>query len=288
MIASNGLFLFASLFALMFAPKCSGSLDLIAVCGCLLMAMAVRSGAIQAIPTYARDRAGRFLALILVLIAWAAFSAGMAGFNEAYQPLRFAKCLFHFGGCYALMGFYCRVYGDRATTRVIEHFWLALVAHGAVMLLMFQFPAVNQFYLEHILDADCGDSQFGERISENRIGGLTSSWDAVSGFQSLGLLLLPVLYALPNMRIPKPLLIAAVPLLLFSMAISGTTGIVTLVLFMVVTVFSFGRHARQKHLSRAMALGALRRSGWLGIQFLLDQWIAQIDFDRPKRVHDRR
>jgi hypothetical protein len=64
-------------------------------------------------------------------------------------------------------------------------------------------------------------------MSAPRIGGLTSSWDATSGVNALGLLFLFVFDKnFIQTLAPKPILLLAIPLFLFAMSISGTTGFI--------------------------------------------------------------
>jgi hypothetical protein len=154
---------------------------------------------------------------------------------DTYQVLRFGRVIANFVGTTALVSIYYRWFGEQAAGVVLRHLFHCLVLHALVMVVMFYSPAFRDVIVNKIVQADPDSRTYHAKATGYRIAGLTDSWDALSGLQSLGLLMLPILLT-RQPAISFSYAILATPLLLFSVAISGRTGFVTAASLMPITL----------------------------------------------------
>ena len=113
----------------------------------------------------------------------------------------------------------------------MRHLFHCLVIHALIMTGMFLSPTFRDVVVNQIVQADPDSRTYLAKATGYRIAGLTDSWDALSGLQSLGLLILPVLLTRQS-GLSFTYAIVATPILLFSVAISGRTGFVTLAILL--------------------------------------------------------
>src|SRR5690606_7465507 len=126
-----------------------------------------------------------------------------------------------------LVRIYFFYYKENLGQTLLYHLWLCIVCHALIMVLMFLVPAINDFVLTQLVQLDVNNRSFEDRMEGNRIGGLTGSWDAASGIQSLGVLLIPFILAYRGgNKTRKRLIYLTIPLTLWSIFISGVTGLV--------------------------------------------------------------
>ena len=75
----------------------------------------------------------------------------------------------------------------------MRHLFHCLVIHALIMVGMFGSPTFRDLVVNQIVQADPDSRNYLAKATGYRIAGLTDSWDALSGLQSLGLLMLPIL-----------------------------------------------------------------------------------------------
>jgi hypothetical protein len=145
--------------------------------------------------------------------------------------LRFGRIIVNFLGVAALVSIYYRWFGPTAGQVIMRHLFHCLVIHAMIMLGMFVSPLFRDLIVNQVVQADPSSRTYLAKATGYRIAGLTDSWDALSGLQSLGLLMLPILLTRQS-GLTYGYAIAATPILLFSVAISGRTGFITLSLLL--------------------------------------------------------
>ncbi|MFW6222068.1 MAG: hypothetical protein ACOC3T_00500, partial [Bacteroidota bacterium] len=148
--------------------------------------------------------------------------------TDMYQPLRFLRCIVNTVGVASLLSLYVKHYESNAGTRLVKDLWFCLLFHAVIITIMFLVPPVNEFIIMHVRKVDPNSEHFKTLLDGNRIGGLTASWDATSGMQSLGIILLPAFWVKGYKNIF--MVLGVIFFSLFSMFLSGATGFITLAL----------------------------------------------------------
>ncbi len=223
------------MFLLIYGPKTSGWLDVVSITSVVLVAVHFSILNTTHIPVAARNRMLTLLAAFGLLLGYATGHHLCQLDPNSYQVLRFGRVIVNFLGVAALVSLYYRWLGDAASSLILRHLLHCLVIHAAIMLCMFQSDGFRDLIVNHVVQADPDSRTYLAKATGYRIAGLTDSWDALSGLQSLGLLMLPVLLT-RQVRFSYVYAILATPLLLFSVAISGRTGFVTSAILMPVAV----------------------------------------------------
>lgn len=211
-------------FLIIFGPKLNNGIDAIPVACLIAVAAAICQPRGHQIP-YSLWKSGSIaLGVMTLLGAHAALHFLNTPDADPYQTLRFGRIVVNLLGVIALLSMYIRKHGARAKRIVGKDVLDCLVIHAGIMFLMLISPqfrnAINSFVA-------LGDD-LGTQLSKSdgsRISGLALSWDALSGLQSLGLLMLPSMITREGLSSLYTAI--AAPLLVFAVCISGRTGIVT-------------------------------------------------------------
>lgn len=222
------------MFLLIYAPKIAGKIDLISLVCLFIFAFALRRGMIKNLQKSIVRPTINYLIFGAIMLVYVTFLVGLNGLNDLYQILRFGRIIVNILGLFGLVAIYNNYYKLNYGSLLLYHLWLCIISHAFIMLLMFYIPALNHFVINYLIQLDVGHRSYEVRSLGNRIGGLTNSWDATSGIQALGLLLLPlVLNRFCFTKKRRLLVLATIPLSLFAVGISGVTG---LLVFMVLGV----------------------------------------------------
>lgn len=215
------------MFLLVFGPKISGWLDVVSVASVVCVGVHFLTLNTRHIPASTFAKIFAMTGGILLLLTYATGHYLAQPDADPHQVLRFGRVLVNATGVAALVSMYYHWYGDDAKFVIGRHLYHCLVAHAAIMLAMFISTDFRHAIVNHVVQADPNSRTFAAKASGYRIAGLTDSWDALSGLESLGLLMLPILLSrFPDFSVSYAT--ATAPLLLFAVAISGRTGFVTL------------------------------------------------------------
>jgi hypothetical protein len=230
--------LIVPMFLLIFGPKTSGWFDVVSVTACLLILFHFLFLNTSHIPRGTWHRSLLTLACLSLLFLWAGGHCLARVDANTYQVLRFGRVIVNFLGAAALVSIYYRHFGQSAHSNIIRDVFDCLVVHAVIMLWMFYSTPFRDLIVNQVVQADPDSRTYLAKASGYRIAGLTDSWDALSGLQSLGLLMIPILLT-QRAGISYAYAMLATPLLLFSVAISGRTGFVTCaMLFPVALLFA--------------------------------------------------
>ncbi|MCA9148216.1 MAG: hypothetical protein KDA92_02890 [Planctomycetales bacterium] len=214
------------MFLLIFGPKSNGWLDVVSLTSSFLLVIHFFFYNGTHIPVTAKHRMSLVLAAFAVLLAYASGHLLANPDASNYQVLRFGRVIVNFAGIGCLISMYFRRYGEQASRVILQHLFGCLVAHAVVMLTMYYSHSFRDLIVNQVVQADPDSRTYLAKLTGYRIAGLTDSWDALSGLQCLGLLMIPLLLT-NNVGISYTLAICSAPLLIFSVAISGRTGFVT-------------------------------------------------------------
>ncbi len=218
--------LLAAMFLLIFGPKINGWIDVVSLTSLAVVAFHVLALNLSHVPSAVRWRTGTLFGLFTLLLAYASTHGLWAGHDSYFQTLRFGRVVINGLGCAALVSLYYRVLGKEAGATILRHLFHCLVLHAILMLGMFVSPTFRDLIVNQVVQADPDSRTYLAKALGYRIAGLTDSWDALSGLQSLGLLMVPLLVTRQRHFSFVYAGIASL-LLLFSVAISGRTGILT-------------------------------------------------------------
>jgi hypothetical protein len=237
------------MFLLIFGPKSSGWIDVVSITSLLLIVAHFLCLNTRHIPSGAKHRIAALLAAFLALFVFAIVHYRVHVNPSAYQVLRLGRVMVNLLGVSALISFYYRWLGSSASRDILRHLFHCLVIHALIMAGMFYSPTFRDLVVNQIVQADPDSRSYLAKATGYRIAGLTDSWDALSGLQSLGLLMLPILLTRPC-GLSYLYAGVATPFLLFSIAISGRTGFVTLAVLLPVAL----RYADLRKMHRATLL----------------------------------
>jgi len=175
------------------------------------------------------------------MLGYAVILFAVYGLKDTFQILRFGRIIINILGIFGLVRIYYSYYREDLGRVLLFHLWLCIISHAFIIMLMFLVPPVNNFVLTQLVQLDEGNRSFEARILGNRIGGLTGSWDAASGIQSLGILMLPFVFTyVGNNKGKRRLIYLTIPLSLGSIFLSGVTGLVNIgIIGVVFLVFHF-------------------------------------------------
>lgn len=218
--------LLLAMFLLIFGPKINGWIDVVSLTSLVVVAFHFLSLNLSHMPHAVRWRMGILFFLFSVLLAYASTHGLWSGHDSYFQTLRFGRVVINGLGCAALVSFYYRAFGHEASSTIMGHLFHCLVLHAFLMLGMFISPAFRDLIVNQVVQADPDSRTYLAKALGYRIAGLTDSWDALSGLQSLGLLMVPLLVTRQRQFSYVYAAMASL-LLLFSVAISGRTGILT-------------------------------------------------------------
>jgi hypothetical protein len=238
------------MFLMIFGPKASGWIDVVSITSFTVIGAHFLWLNTAHIPNGTKHRIAALVAAFFALFLFS-LSHYLAQFDpNAYQVLRFGRVLINFLGALALVSIYYRWFGASASQVIVRHLFHCLVIHGLIMLGMFYSPPFRDVIVNQIVQADPDSRTYLAKASGYRIAGLTDSWDALSGLQSLGLLMLPILLTRSS-GLSYLYASVATPILLFSVAISGRTGFVTLAVLLPIAL----RYADYRRMHQATLLG---------------------------------
>ena len=232
----------AFMFFMIFSPKIGGTIDSLSFFCFFVFIISFLIDKRLVLPKAIARPTALFLTFGLTMIAYSFIIKSLNGVVDNYQVLRFGRVIINCLGVFGLMRLYLFYYRFNAYyERVLFHLWVCIILHGTLMLLMFAFSSVNQFVITQLVQMDESNRSFETRFLGQRIGGLTSSWDAASGVQSLGILMLPFVL---NYREWSPflrrLIYLTIPISLVAIFISGVTGLVNIVIVgLILFVFNF-------------------------------------------------
>ena len=217
------------MFLLIYAPKIGGKIDSLSIVAILLFSLALNKKTIISLPKRITKPTILYLLFGSFMFIYSINLFVIYNLSDIYQILRFGRIIVNVLGVFGLVVFYYGYYKDLYGQMLLYHLWLCIIAHAFLMLLMFVLPSVNNFVITQLVQIDEANRSFETRILGQRIGGLTGSFDATSGIQALGLLLLPFVFK--NFATTKKrsiLLYLTIPITLFSIGISGVTGFVVI------------------------------------------------------------
>lgn len=221
-------------FLIIFGPKLNNGIDVIPVSCLIAVAAAICQPRGHRIPDGLWKSGAIAVGAMSLLGAHAALHFLNTPAPDPYQALRFGRIVVNLLGVIALLSMYIRKHGAQAKRIIGRDVLDCLVVHAGIMFLMLISPhfrnAINSFVA-------LGDD-LGTQLSKSdgsRISGLALSWDALSGLQSLGLLMLPPM--ITREGISSLYTAIAAPLLVFAVCISGRTGIVTAGLLLPVAIY---------------------------------------------------
>lgn len=229
------------MFLLIYAPKVGGSLDSMSLFCFLIFLWSVFRRKKFNIPNYIAAPTLKYLFFGAIMLAYALLLFALYGLRDTYQIFRFGRIIINILGILGLVRIYYMYYQENLGRVLLYHLWLCIISHAIIMVLMFLSPAVNSFVLTQLVQLDETNRSFESRMEGNRIGGLTGSWDAASGIQSLGILMLPfILVYAGNSQFKRKLIYLSIPLSLCSIFLSGVTGLVNIaVVGVVFLIFHF-------------------------------------------------
>lgn len=234
------------MFLLIFSPKIGGSLDSLSIVCMLTFFVSFLTDRNINFRKNILSSTLLYLGFGLVMLAYSILLKSLYGLNDNYQILRFGRVIVNVLGIFGLVRLYLFYYQDEYGKKLVFHLWSCVICHAILMVLMFLVPAVNEFVITKLVQMDEENRTFERRLLGQRIGGLTNTWDAASGVQSLGILLFP--FAIKYSSISKNrkwLLYCTIPLTLISILISGVTGMVNIIVVgFVITIVNF------KHLKK--------------------------------------
>src|SRR5690606_36251721 len=232
------------MFLLIYAPKVGGRFDSLSVfCFLVFIWSFFRSNHKPKVPKYLMKPVSAYLIFGGIMVCYSVILFALYGLRDTFQMMRFGRIVINVMGILGLTSIYYSYYKERLGRVLLYHLWLCIIAHAIIIMLMFIFPPINEFVLTQLVQMDEGNRSFETRMLGNRIGGLTSSWDATSGVQSLGILMLPFVLAYAGNTVTKRRLIyLTIPLSLAAIFLSGVTGLVNIVVICVVfSIFLFTR-----------------------------------------------
>jgi hypothetical protein len=224
------------MFLLIFGPKSSGRVDVVSITSLLLIVAHFLCLNTRHIPTGTKHRVTALLGVFLALLVFAIVHFHVHVNPSGYQVLRFGRVIVNFLGVAALVSFYYRWLEGSASRVILRHLFHCLVIHAFIMAGMFQSPTFRDVVVNQIVQADPDSRNYLAKATGYRIAGLTDSWDALSGLQSFGLLMLPILLTRPS-GLSYWYAGIATPFLLFSVAISGRTGFVTVAALLPIALY---------------------------------------------------
>ncbi|TYR36885.1 hypothetical protein FXV77_06820 [Sphingobacterium phlebotomi] len=243
------------MFLLIYSPKIGGSIDSMSIFCSLTFVM---SFLVDQRTTIFKNIGRPTLMYILfgaVMVGYVLILKAFYGLTDNYQVLRFGRVIINVLGIFGLVRLYIFYFrGENYGERLIFHLWCCVIAHSVLMLLMFLIPAVNNFVLTQLVQLDENNRTFETRLLGQRIGGLTSTWDAASGIQSLGILLLPfILHYKRHSKKARILIYLSIPISFIAIFVSGVTGLVNIVVVSVLLLL-FNFRYLQKYIGRAIKL----------------------------------
>lgn len=215
------------MFLLIYSPKVAGTLDTLSIASFLVFIASLVTGNVGRMNETVKKGYLKWIFFLVLMLIYCIFLYAVKDIRDMYQILRFGRSIVNLLGIYGLVSFYYRFYGTRFVQKILYHLWICIMLHAFLILLMFLFPSLNSFVIDQLIQIDESNRSYETRIEAIRIGGLTSSFDATSGVQSLGLLLIPYIYTYMA-KTGKIIVIFSIPLSLFAIAMSGVTGFVML------------------------------------------------------------
>lgn len=177
----------------------------------------------------------RHLMLIVALsIVYALVTGALIGEGEALQlVIRPVRTLVTFFGLYVFVQIYAKRFGSGFDTLLVHDVFIALGAHGVLMIAQFLFPSVRDAIYPYTF-AD----QVIEWNQSFRMAGVTAGGSSqLSVYQSVGLLLYPFVLAGQSgfrKRLVSHVLALCIAL---SLILSGRSGIICAILFMPLALY---------------------------------------------------
>jgi hypothetical protein len=236
------------MFLLIFSPKIGGKVDslsffcfLIFICSFLINSkLTFKKNILN--PTIL------YLIFGFIMLVYAIFLKSIYGLNDNYQILRFGRLIINTLGIFGLVRIYMFYYKDDYGKKLLYNLWLCIILHSMLIVIMFLVPAVNEFVILQLVQMDEANRTFERRVLGLRIGGLTNTWDAASGIQSLGIFLLPFVFSYKERSIKnRKLIFMTIPLSLAAIFLAGLTGLVNIA-FVGSLIFLFYFHKIKKYI----------------------------------------
>lgn len=212
--------------------------DVVSLLSIYLVIRAAFTGPIE--PIQARRIRTIAVVLFLCLITYSLFLFLSHSPRQIFYMVRFGRALLQFLGCYSLVRIYYAKYGANFGKTILFHLYLAIAVHSIIMFGMY-FNSSFRFFITSFAVPETHQSYNAMVIVGKRIGGLVSSLDGLSVVQSFGLLLIPFMIMIANKR-QGILLVIFMPVIAFSVLISGRTGVVMLILSLPLTLVAIRRH----------------------------------------------
>lgn len=239
----RGKLLIFTMFLLIYSPKIAGTLDTLSMVSIIVFVLSLLTGTVTKIAQVILRSYIKWIWFLIVMLVYSLILYSVNSLSDTYQILRFGRCIVNLLGILGLVSFYYQAYSTKFVQKLIYHLWLCIMAHAVLMLIMFFSPSVNSFVVNQLIQLDVMARGYDVRIEARRIGGLTSSFDATSGVQSLGILFLPFIYQITKSRYRYVIITISVLFSLFAIFISGLTGFVVLtVVGLPVLLFHFFRN----------------------------------------------
>lgn len=183
-----------------------------------------------------------FLVLLWALIVYGLltglFVAPHRGFPHA--SLRVVRALLTFVGCYAVLALIARYRRQPiGSIPLADYVFFSITAHAVIMIVQFFSPPFRDAVYEYTINRDM---VFGARLYYS-MAGLTSGGGAqLSVFQSIGVLLVPLMFrARPQRPYPRKVVVAGGVLCFFSVLITGRSGLLVILFFLPLMVLMLGR-----------------------------------------------
>ena len=222
-------FLLIAMFLLIYSPKIAGNIDTLSAFSIIIFIIALLGNKTRALYKVIYKPIRLYIVFGVLMVIYSYLLFAFNSLTDTYQILRFGRTIVNTLGILGLASLYFNTFKERFSEYFLLHLWICIILHGLLMLLMFLDASFNAFVINDLLLNDPMSRGYEMKISGLRIGGLTSSWDATSGVQSLGIILLPFVYnVFCNNFIKKLLALITIPLSFFAIAISGVTGVVVL------------------------------------------------------------
>lgn len=243
------LFLIFSMFLVIYSPKLPGNIDTLSAFSILIFGVALINNKFKKLYKRMRKSINLYIGFGFVMLVYSFILYVFNGLTGTYQILRFGRVIVNTLGVLGVAALYLSKYKESFHKYFLLHLWLCIILHGVIMLFMFVNSSFNSFVVNVLLQSDPMGDGYVSKIKGLRIGGLTSSWDATSGVQSLGILLLPYVYNFfGNSMIKKAFIILTIPLSLFCMAVSGVTGFVVIGAVGLIFMVYFHKKVKLKYL----------------------------------------
>lgn len=267
--------LFLTTFLFIFGWKINALADLILLTSLALIVYSIFRGYIYA------DRTSLKIVVCLGLLSvYSLVTVLVNGLFDVQVAMRSLRALINFLGALSLTGIYYERHRQQFFKILLWDLYFSLVIHAGIMLAMYLHGGVREFVYELTSAGDYVNlsSPFLDGL---RICGLTYGLSQTSVLQMLGLLILPVLAKGCHRFTGSLMALLGAPLLIFSILISGRSGLMMGLFFLPIYFLSLIFSAWQGFsLSKIMARTLFNAAGliliclmvWLSMSLLPDKF----------------